>query len=192
MCTDGSRLENGGVGAAWVWQQDGEWRGEGTLLGSNKEVFDAEVYAIQRAVGLLNDRAEADQSHTVFSDLQAAIFRVQHEDCGPAQALARAVVEASYELRARGNESFETSPQFYNKKRHRPPQLSQESWIPPTSLGSVEACWSSGTCGPGRGRARAGLGWQPPGPSAVPGVVAAPPASKAAPEPARGSPPAAS
>ena len=32
-----------------------------------------------------------------------------------------------------------------------------------------------GACGPGRGRARAGLWGGSPGPSAVPGVVAAPP-----------------
>ena len=35
------------------------------------------------------------------------------------------------------------------------------------------------------------LGWQSPGPSAIPGVVAAPPAPEAASEPACGSPPAA-
>ena len=102
--TDGSRLEDGGVGAAWVWRQDGEWKGEGIFLGTNKEVFDAEVYAIHRAVELLNERGEAGQSYTVFSDSQAAIFQVQHEECGPAQALARAAVESSYELRARDNE----------------------------------------------------------------------------------------
>ena len=33
------------------------------------------------------------------------------------------------------------------------------------------------------------LGWQPPGPGAVPGVVAAPPAPQVASEPAHGSPP---
>ena len=100
---DGSRLEGGEVGAAWAWWQDGEWRGEGLFLGTNKEVFDAEVYAIGRAVRLLNERGEEGQSYTIFSDSQAAIFRVQHEECGPAQALARAAVESSYELVSRGN-----------------------------------------------------------------------------------------
>ena len=42
---DGSKLEGGEVGAAWAWWQEGKWRGEGTFLGTNKEVFDAEVYA---------------------------------------------------------------------------------------------------------------------------------------------------
>ena len=45
--TDGSRLDSGRVGAAWAWQQGDEWREEGIFLGSNKEVFDAEVFAIQ-------------------------------------------------------------------------------------------------------------------------------------------------
>ena len=42
------------------------------------------------------------QSYTVFSDSQAAIARVRR-DCGPAQALARAVVDFSHELQERGN-----------------------------------------------------------------------------------------
>ena len=59
--------------------------GEGTFLGTNKEVFDAEVYAIREAARLLDKRGEVGQSYTVFSDSQAAIYRVLHEGCGPAQ-----------------------------------------------------------------------------------------------------------
>ena len=93
--TDGSRLDNGRVGAAWAWQLGGEWREEGIFLGTNKKVFDVEVYAICRAMSLLNQRGESEQRYAVFSDSQAAIFRVQHEECGPAQGLARATIEAS-------------------------------------------------------------------------------------------------
>ena len=102
--TDGSRLNNGRVGAAWAWQQGGEWREEGIFLGTNKEVFDAEVFATHRAVDLLNRRGEREQHYTVFSDSQVAIFRVQHEECGPAQALARTTIDASHQLWARGND----------------------------------------------------------------------------------------
>ena len=35
-------------------------------MGSNKEVFDAEVYALQRAVESLNDSGETGASYTVF------------------------------------------------------------------------------------------------------------------------------
>ena len=62
------------------------------------------MYAIHRAVDLLNQRGEREQRYTIFSDSQAAIFRVQHEECGPAQALARLTIEASHQLWARGNE----------------------------------------------------------------------------------------
>ena len=102
--TDGSRLEDGRVGAAWAWWQEGEWRGDGSFLGTNKEVFDAEVYALLGAIRLLNDREETGADYTVFSDSQAAIFRLHHEECGPAQALARAAITAAQELRARGND----------------------------------------------------------------------------------------
>ena len=77
--------------------------GQGTCLGKNKEVFDAEVFAILQAVKTFNAKGDEKQNYTVFSDSQAAIFRVRHDDCGPAQALARAVVDFSYELQQRGN-----------------------------------------------------------------------------------------
>ena len=102
--TDGSRLESGRVGAAWAWWQEGGWRGDGSFIGTNKEVFDAEVYALLEAIRLLNNRGETGASYTVFSDSQAAIFRLLHEECGPAQALARAAIDASRELRSRGSD----------------------------------------------------------------------------------------
>ena len=42
----GSRLENGKVGAAVAWWKEGGWAGRGTYLGTNKEVFGAEVFAV--------------------------------------------------------------------------------------------------------------------------------------------------
>ena len=102
--TDGSRLDNGRVGAAWAWLQNGEWREGGIFLGTNKEVFDAEVYAICEAVNLLDRREEREQNYVIFSDSQAAIYRVLHEECGLAQTLARATIDASRRLRARGND----------------------------------------------------------------------------------------
>ena len=61
------------------------------------------MFAILQAVKLLNMRNEFGRSYTVFSDSQAAVARVQHTDRGPAQALASAVVDFSYELWGRGN-----------------------------------------------------------------------------------------
>ena len=86
-----------------AWRKDGGWTERSTYLGTNKDVFDAEVFAILRAVRLLNGRGEEGQAYTVFSDSQVVVAQIQHDDCGPAQALARAVVDMAYELRQRGN-----------------------------------------------------------------------------------------
>ena len=49
-----------------AWWKDGGWTGRGTYLGTNKEIFDAEVFTILRAAGLLNERGEEGQAYTVF------------------------------------------------------------------------------------------------------------------------------
>ena len=101
--TDGSRLEGGAVGAAIAFRGREGWVKRETCLGKNKEVFDAEVFAILRATRLLDDRAESGQSVTISSDSQAAISRDQHDLCGPAQALARAVIATVNNLTMQSN-----------------------------------------------------------------------------------------
>ena len=51
--TDGSRQDNGTVGAACVWKSQEGWTGRRFHLGTNKEVFDAEVLAIYQALSAL-------------------------------------------------------------------------------------------------------------------------------------------
>ena len=48
--TDGSRLENKRVGAAFVWRSLVGWSRRRFHLGTNKEVFDAKVFAIYQAL----------------------------------------------------------------------------------------------------------------------------------------------
>ena len=55
--------EGGEVGAAFVWWQSGDWKGEGTFLGRNKEAFDAEVFAILGVVRHLNETGEQPGVH---------------------------------------------------------------------------------------------------------------------------------
>ena len=95
--TDGSRQENGGVGAAVAWfdtEQD-RWTGEGWHLGNNKEVFDAEVYTVFRAVRRFAMRDEEDQWYTIFADSSSAIKRCVDDTPGPGQALARAIIRTA-------------------------------------------------------------------------------------------------
>ena len=46
LWTDGSRLDNRGVGVAWAWKTPSGWASRRFHPGTNKGVFDAEVYAI--------------------------------------------------------------------------------------------------------------------------------------------------
>ena len=79
------------------------WIKRVTYLGKNKEVFDAEVFAIGRALRILNERDERDQRYTVFSDSQAALSRVQHDQTGPGQVLAIEAITYVRDLTDRGN-----------------------------------------------------------------------------------------
>ena len=101
--TDGSRLESEGVGAAVAFWEEGRWTRRGTYLGKNKEVYDAEVFAILRAVRLPNERNESRQDSTIFSNSQEAISTVQHDRCGPAQALAKAAIATTDDPCGRDN-----------------------------------------------------------------------------------------
>ena len=83
--TDGSRLVNGRVGAACVWRTPSGWEGRCFHLGDNKEVFDAEVYAIAQALEVINRRQESGRRYTIFVDSTAAIDRVRTDSIGPGQ-----------------------------------------------------------------------------------------------------------
>lgn len=102
--TDGSRLGNGKVGAVCVWKTPGVWAGRRFHLGTNKEVFDAEVFAIYQALIAIVGRKEGGQQHTIFVDSTAAIEGVRTDSIGPGQRFAIADIETSTRLRARGNE----------------------------------------------------------------------------------------
>ena len=101
--TDGSRLENRAVGAAVAFKEEGGWKREGTYLGKNKEVFDAEVFAIGRALEVLNSRGERSKQYTIFSDSQAALSRIQHDRTGPGQALAIGAIATARTIADREN-----------------------------------------------------------------------------------------
>lgn len=101
--TDGPRLEDGSVGAAVAYWKEGSWERRGSYLGKNKEVFDAELFAIRQALEILNDRDERGMHYTIFSDSQAALCRVQHDRTGPGQMQAVAAITLGEAIAGRDN-----------------------------------------------------------------------------------------
>ena len=73
-------------GAACVWRTptpDG-WTSRRFHLGTNKEVFNAEVFTIYRALYIFDQRQASGHRYAVFSDSTAAINRVGADTIGPA------------------------------------------------------------------------------------------------------------
>ena len=82
--TDGSRQEDGAVGAACVLRSpEGGWTGRRFQLGRNKEVFDADVFAVWQTLRALEQRSERDREYTIFVDSTSAITRAQDDARGP-------------------------------------------------------------------------------------------------------------
>ena len=113
---DGSRLDNGKVGVAAVWWEEAHipppwtevragntchpihkaagWAGRQCHLGRNKDVYDAELYALRQAMQLFDKRGEREQRYTIFADSASAIDRIASDRIGPGQRLAVEAIEA--------------------------------------------------------------------------------------------------
>jgi len=106
--TDGSRSDDGQVGAAAVGKHGNEWRTRHSYLGTGRmEVFHAEPWVIGLALGETVKRRERLQQHgvktvAVFSDSQGAIRRAAHLEPGPGQRLARRINRRARNLLAHG------------------------------------------------------------------------------------------
>jgi ribonuclease HI len=82
--TDGSRLENGKVRYAAVWQKGRSWLRVKNHMGNNQEACDAECAALEEAT----KREMVPEPVTIFTDAQAAIRRMASEAPGPGQKYA--------------------------------------------------------------------------------------------------------
>lgn len=108
--TDGSRLEGKWVGYAAVYQEeDGRWKGRGVHLWRNKEVYDAEIYALAEGLdialslwkgGTLGSRAI--NQIAFFTNAQAALDRIQIDAPGEGQYLAQRIAMRERALLALG------------------------------------------------------------------------------------------
>jgi ribonuclease HI len=106
--TDGSRSDDGRVGAVAVCKHRDEWRSHCSYLGTGRmQVFEAELWAIGLALDVAIKKRETLQKHGVktvagFSDSQAAIRRTAHVELDPGQRLARRINTRAQSLRAHG------------------------------------------------------------------------------------------
>jgi ribonuclease HI len=106
--TDGSRSDDGSVGATAVCKHRDEWRSCRSYLGTGRmEVFDAELWniglaleeTIKKRETLLRQRV---QTVEVFSYSQAAIRRAAHLEPGPVHRLSRRINRRAQALLAYG------------------------------------------------------------------------------------------
>lgn len=80
LWTGGSKLDQGNVGAADCWKDKArdEWKSQTVFLGKNKEVLDAELWAILKALEVaLKILNEKDAPVTIFCDSQPALQAIQ-------------------------------------------------------------------------------------------------------------------
>jgi len=95
--TDGSRSDNGRVGAAAVCKHRTEWRHRRSFLGTGRmELFDVELWAIGLALDVAIKKREKLQVHgvktvAVLSNSQAEIGRATHLEPGLGQRSARRI-----------------------------------------------------------------------------------------------------
>lgn len=80
--TDESKLHNGKVGAAVCWRDTrlGQWKDKTRFLGENKEILDAELWAILEALGIAR-KETPNARHTsinIFCGSQKAPRTIQH------------------------------------------------------------------------------------------------------------------
>jgi len=109
--TDGSRSDDGRVGAAAVWKHGDRWEAFRSHLGTGQmKVHDAELWAIGLAVQESVRNRDTLRTHgvmkvAVFSDSHAAIRRTEHLEPGPGQPLARWINQSARTFREVGIET---------------------------------------------------------------------------------------
>ena len=113
--TDGSKLENQRAGAGITWiKGNGKWESRKVYLGKNKEIFDAELYAIDQALDIalrggrgrgrltspkMREILERTTNVHICTDSKAAIGRITHLRPGPGQWLACRIHRRAQELK---------------------------------------------------------------------------------------------
>ena len=98
-------METGNTGAGIFFTntfERGEW--QAWNLGSNMEVFDAELFAIKQAMQLASKRVSFQTEDIwIFSDSQAAIKRIAKSRVGAGQAYVKGIQELAESIDANIN-----------------------------------------------------------------------------------------
>lgn len=104
MWTDGSRTDEGRVGAAVAYRREEGWKTLKRHLGTNKEVYDAELYGLGMALKEAKKLARAGgfTEVEIRCDAQAALQRIKDNRPGPGQWLAQRVLDLEEELHTEG------------------------------------------------------------------------------------------
>jgi hypothetical protein len=103
----GSRLENGWTEVGIVWQDySGAWKSKEVPLGQEKEVFDAELVGVYKALEIAKQLDYKGSLRTPL-DSQAALEHLQHNLPGPGQTWAIQAQEIARDLVLQGCKVFE-------------------------------------------------------------------------------------
>jgi len=110
MFTDGSWLENESARYAVAWKNGQTWEGIKTHMGFNQDAYDAECAALAHALKIAAEIAPTPSNIPIFTNVQAAIWRMSTDEPGLGQkhalearqhiaALRRAVPDITIEIR---------------------------------------------------------------------------------------------
>ena len=125
----GSRTEGGATGYAITWKKGQTWKGHKVHMEWEQEAYDAECAAIARALETAAGRRNKLGNLSIFTDAQAAIWRMASHDPGPGQKYAIAVRRHIAELRR-------TEPDIKPEIRRRPTTAISKGTKKPTSAPS--------------------------------------------------------
>ena len=106
---DGSKLDQGGAGAAVVWKEGElgrEWQEKKVSLGKNKEILDAKIWGISETLKVAGQKAIRTQQHlavSIFCDSQTIINKLAKMDSSAGQALKIQIYQKADQLTQQGH-----------------------------------------------------------------------------------------
>jgi len=108
LWSDGSKGDAGGAGAAVTWKslRSSSWNVRKISLGKNKEILDAELWGISKAlrIALRESTLQRAKRITIFSDSQSALKQLREAKNNAGQVLRIQIFKRSKQLHTQGKE----------------------------------------------------------------------------------------